>query len=272
MKKETRRAEIISVVNAPFINPQGQVLSGVTRSGAPVHLAGTSERYKVTFRYDDDSQFEGTLGILNNMNNYEVGSKGILTVKGNEILAWEPFQNGEESEEALISLRQKKRRRKVTVVAIAGLILIAAAVWIFLMYGLTTPVSGILESEDGNAVEIIVSTNRRMKVNIQNTHFMIVNYGNTSYRIELPTTAEQLHELRKMQNQANDPDSGIRNMGYWGGQEFNGQIFEINDSVSKEILYGNIQPSGISIRITGTSDSDHQVNIEWLAAKLSFSK
>ena len=95
MKKETRRAEIISAEYAPFINPQGQVLSGVTRSGAPVHLAGTAERYRVTFRFDDDSRFEGILGIFNNINKYEVGSKGMLTVKGNEILAWKPFQNGE---------------------------------------------------------------------------------------------------------------------------------------------------------------------------------
>ena len=213
MKKETRRAEIISAEYASFVNPHGTVLSGMTRSGAPVNLAGTGERYKVTFRFDDDTRFEGIIGILNNVSQYEVGSKGMLTVKGNEILAWEPFQNGEESEEALCRTRQKKRRRQITVAAIAGALLIAAAVWVILVYGLKTPVSGILESEDGSRVEVTVNANRRMRVRTQGTHFMIVDYGKASYRIELPEAYQQMQDLRKMRNQANDPESGIQNKG-----------------------------------------------------------
>ena len=61
MKKEMKTAEIISVKDASFVNPLGTVLSGVTRSGAPLNLAGSGERWKVLFRCEDDSLFEATI-------------------------------------------------------------------------------------------------------------------------------------------------------------------------------------------------------------------
>lgn len=269
-KKVTRTAEIISVSYAPFINPQGQVLSGITRSGAPVHLAGTTERYKVTFRFEDDSRFEGIVGVFKNIHQYQVGSKGMLTVKKNEILAWEPFPAGTESEEALLPERQRKHRVKIIAGAAAGLLLIAAAVWLILMYGVSTPVSGVLKSEDGNAVNVTVKANRRMIVNVQGTHFMVVHDRGSRYRIELPTMAELDQELRKVRTQANDPDSGVYREAVLGGPRLQGEVYEIHGKVTEYVLYGRIGPDWIPLRITGTNENGKSVNIEGLASRLDF--
>lgn len=266
-KKQSRVAEIISVKRADFVNPLGSTLSGVTKTNAPINLPGAVERWKVVFRFDDDTQFEGIVGMFKNISQYEDGTKGILTIKGGEILSWEPFRNGEESEAALLPQRERKRRLKTAAAVTAGVLVLAAAMWVILAYALRTPVSTVLESEDGRSVNMTVSADRRMTVNIQGTHFVVIRWKNAQYRVELPTMAEHEQELRRMQAEANNPESSVSWNAYLGERGITGNLFTIQSSDQKEVFCGTTVPANVPVKIVGTGKN---ANISLLISRLSF--
>ena len=269
MKKEMKTAEIISVKDASFVNPLGTVLSGVTRSGAPLNLAGSGERWKVLFRCEDDSLFEATIGGLHRKVSYAAGSKGILTVKGNDLVSWEPFQGGENSEESLRAVRKKKRMIKFAAIGVAALLLLAAAVQLLVYFGSRERVTRVLESEDGSRVEVTVNKDRRMQVRTQGTHFIVISFRNVLYRVEIPTIIEGNLERQEKQRQTEDPGSGVLDDETLYGLRdgIDGQIFQVISPAPEKILIGQVYPGMCPVRISAEGD---KANISALLRKVSF--
>ena len=269
MKKTVRTAEIISVKDASVVNPQGTVLSGVTRSGAPLHIGGSGERWKVLFRCDDDSLFEATVGGLHKKAAYVAGSKGILTVRGDELLNWEPFQGGNNSEESLLPIRKRKHLLKLLAAGIAALLLLAAAVSALVYFTSRERVSQVLESEDGSRVEVTVNKDRWMQVRTQGTHFIVVSFRNVLYRVEIPTVIEGNLELKEKQRQAEDPGSGVLDDETLYGLKdgIDGQIFQVVSPAPEKILIGQVYPGMCPVRISAEGE---KANISALLRKVSF--
>lgn len=280
MKKQRKTAEIISIKDASVVNPLGTVLSGVDRTGAPVNIGGSGERWKVTFLCDDDSLFTATIGGLHRKVPYETGSKGLLTVKGDAMIAWEPFQDGVNSEESLLSFRERKRRKILLFTGIAAMLLAAAAVYFVLILASREKVSKVLEAEDGSRVEIVLTTDRRMNIQEQDSSAIVVNFRSVLYTIQVPTVIEKNIELKEKQAALNQSESGVRFGDYVNDDGLSGtiyitesqrnltEIFEV-DSLKEyeEILLGQVRESGAPVRISGEGEG---ADILRLLSRLEF--
>lgn len=285
MKKERKIAEIISIKDATFINPLGTTLSGVNRMGAPVNIAGSGDRINVTFLCEDDSLFTATVGGLHSKGAYETGTKGLLTIKGEQLIDWEPFQGGENSEKSLTSAREKKRRTILLVTSIAALFLVAAVIYALMIFATRDHVHEVLESEDGSRLGVTITTDRRLNIQEQGNDYIVINFRNNLYTVKLPTVIQKNAERRELEEMQNENNSGSRKLTtceYVREGRLDGDLFvtdfrwedrEFEEHVSmqahEEILLGQIRvfSSSIPVRISAEGKG---ADITRLLSRLEF--
>ncbi len=196
MKTIRCRAELLTIRSAQIINPMGSPLAAKDRSGMPLSMGATGERYRLEFLLEDGTKWETTVTGAADLD-YRTGTKGILVRKGKALKYWVP----EDKEEKFL----QKRRRKIRAILLSA----AAALVILTAGGLIAgpyvfgrkAVSWELRSPTGRMLELSLRPNPGWIMTKTDDGTVEVRTKNTLYTVSLPADAEYIKARNQLQDE-----------------------------------------------------------------------